>query len=79
MLPLMLLSQRREPQVVINNGSPATPLTDKKSDEKVPADVTKYESPGTVALITLSAGALFGVYKLWKTMYSYGCQALSAN
>lgn len=71
----MLSTRPTTPQVVIYNGDkPTGNLSDKsenqesKTESSHPANVVKYEAPGWFGLVTMGAGALFGVYKLWNVI-----------
>lgn len=60
-------------QVIIHNGNDSKECKESKeskdskySHDTTPLEVTKYESPGFIALTFLGAGACFGVYHLWS-------------
>lgn len=80
------LMATNRPSVVIHNnntahGSNVTTQADDehKTEAYTPSGVVNYRSPGWGPLLALGAGAAWGVYKLWKTLYATGCRYWQAD
>lgn len=87
---LYWLTSANRPSVVVNNNNGSDQRrshTDDhddrkdnpKTDSNVPPGIVEYESPGWGAMLALGAGAAFGIYKIWNTMYSSGCRYWDAD